>query len=174
MLMINANYRVFYHFVKIWECTFGIAKTFTKIRMAHFHVIFNLSLLCFSGACEIVFVFSAVQVDVYLDALFAPLMAREPHIFEQEAWHYALQDAEKPEAVEVRGVVLSEMRGVLSDPDTRLDQLLARSLFPNTTYKYESGGMPMVSVHALPSLARKPVKRLALLVKTIEFFFMHY
>eukprot|EP00873_Tetraselmis_striata_P043593 jgi/Tetstr1/463857/TSEL_008669.t1 len=85
-------------------------------------------------------------LDVYLDALFDPLVGEQPHIFQQEAWHYALADAEAPGDVDVEGVVLNEMKGVLSDPSARLAQLLYRALFPDTTYRYESGGMPMALI----------------------------
>jgi presequence protease len=77
-------------------------------------------------------------VDVYLDAVFFPLLTR--HTFEQEAWHYELERAEDPLAY--KGVVFNEMKGAYSSPDSLLAEWSQRSLFPDTTYGLDSGGDP--------------------------------
>ena len=41
-----------------------------------------------------------------------------------------------------KGVVFNEMKGVFSSPESILDRHLAHSLFPSTTYGFESGGDP--------------------------------
>ena len=83
-------------------------------------------------------------MNVYLDAVFHPRITRET--FMQEGWHYELEEADGP--VTYKGVVFNEMKGVFSSPESVLDRYLAHSLFPKTTYGYESGGDPA----AIPEL----------------------
>ena len=88
--------------------------------------------------------------DVYLDAVLHPNILTRPRIFEQEGWHYELEDAGNNEKHLVyNGVVFNEMKGALSDPDEVLFEQLNRKLFPDTCYQYESGGDPK----AIPSLS---------------------
>ena len=79
-------------------------------------------------------------MNVYLDAVFHPRITEET--FMQEGWHYELEDPDGP--VSYKGVVFNEMKGVFSSPESVLDRYLAHSLFPKTTYGYESGGDPEV------------------------------
>ncbi|MDO4290347.1 MAG: insulinase family protein [Eggerthellaceae bacterium] len=46
------------------------------------------------------------------------------------------------------GVVFNEMKGALSDPESMLYDALSAALFPDTTYRFESGGTPA----AIPTL----------------------
>lgn len=117
--------------------------------------------------------------DVYMDAVFHPLIYSNKRIFEQEGWHIELVDGNNSancdaqdfvkdvavggmtedvtEAVAgsassdvsdsaprliYNGVVFNEMKGALSDPDSVLADTLSSSLFPHTTYRFESGGDP--------------------------------
>ena len=77
-------------------------------------------------------------VDVYLDAVFFPRLAR--YHFEQEGWHYELEQPEQPLAY--KGVVFNEMKGAYSSPDTMLHKYIQQSLFPDNTYGVDSGGDP--------------------------------
>lgn len=77
-------------------------------------------------------------IDVYLDAVFYPLLNR--HTFHQEGWHYELSDAAQP--LTYKGVVFNEMKGAHSDPEDLLGDSGRRSLFPDTTYGVDSGGDP--------------------------------
>lgn len=112
--------------------------------------------------------------DVYMDAVFHPRIYQTEDIFKQEGWHLealradALGDAPEGEAdalraedagipapdepAEVRlqynGVVYNEMKGALSEPDSVLYDALSAALFPDTTYRFESGGTPA----AIPDL----------------------
>ena len=89
-------------------------------------------------------------VDVYLDAVLHPAIYRRPRIFEQEGWHLELQDADGNAAAPTdpgahlayNGVVFNEMKGALSDPDEVLFEAVNQSLFPDTPYRFESGGDP--------------------------------
>jgi presequence protease len=77
-------------------------------------------------------------VEVYLDAVFFPLLQRTT--FQQEGWHYEL---EQPDASLVyKGVVFNEMKGVYSSPDMLLGELSQHSLFPDNLYSNDSGGNP--------------------------------
>ena len=77
-------------------------------------------------------------MDVYLDAVFYPNITEET--FMQEGWHHELELPDRN--ITYKGVVLNEMKGVFSSPESILDRHLAHSLFPSTTYGFESGGDP--------------------------------
>ncbi len=79
-------------------------------------------------------------VDVYLDAVFHPLITE--NIFRQEGWHFEL-DA-PGHALTRKGVVYNEMKGAYSSPDGVLSEFSQRVLFPDTTYGLDSGGDPEV------------------------------
>lgn len=79
-------------------------------------------------------------VDVYLDAVFFPLLL--PETFKQEGWHFEL--ARKEDPLIFKGVVFNEMKGAYSSPDSVLYRYSQQSLFPNTTYGLSSGGDPKV------------------------------
>lgn len=79
-------------------------------------------------------------MHVYLDAVFYPNIYKEEKIFMQEGWHYELSDKEEP--LTLNGVVYNEMKGAFSSPDEVLVRELSNSLYPDTTYSFESGGDP--------------------------------
>lgn len=79
-------------------------------------------------------------IDVYMDAVLHPLLAR--HTFEQQAWHYELDSLDAP--LSIKGVVYNEMRGVYSSPDSLIGELGQQNLFPDTPYGKDSGGDPEV------------------------------
>ncbi len=83
-------------------------------------------------------------IDVYIDAVFHPLLYER--IFEQEGWHYELEDLEQP--LRYKGVVFNEMKGAMADPDNVLLKEIKKSLFPETPYAHEYGGVP----EAIPDL----------------------
>lgn len=77
-------------------------------------------------------------VDVYLDAVFHPKL--EPHVFKQEGWHLHMETPDAP--LSAGGVVYNEMKGAHSSPDNLLIEFSKQSLFPDTPYRFESGGEP--------------------------------
>ncbi len=79
-------------------------------------------------------------VDVYLDAVFHPRIT--PDTLRQEGWHYEIAEADG--ALSIKGVVYNEMKGVYSSPDARFGEVCVQSLFPDTTYGFDSGGDPDV------------------------------
>ena len=90
-------------------------------------------------------------VDVYLDAIFHPLLT--PFHLDQEGWHYELEKPEDP--LVYKGVVFNEMKGVYSSPDSLLYRTSQQALFPDTTYGVDSGGDPSV----IPDLNYEAFKR---------------
>lgn len=89
-------------------------------------------------------------VDVYLDAVFFPLITR--HHLEQEGWHYELDSVDGP--LTFKGVVFNEMKGAFSSPDSLLYRYSFHSLFPENAYAHESGGDP----EAIPDLTYEQFK----------------
>ena len=79
-------------------------------------------------------------MDVYMDAVLHPQIHHNRNIFLQEGWRYELED---PDAeLTLNGVVYSEMKGAFSDPEETLSRYAMNSLYPDTAYRFESGGDP--------------------------------
>ncbi|KAL5855616.1 hypothetical protein ACOSQ4_005418 [Xanthoceras sorbifolium] len=81
-------------------------------------------------------------VDVYLDAVFFPKCVEDFHTFQQEGWHFELNNPS--EDISYKGVVFNEMKGVYSQPDNILGRASQQALFPDNTYGVDSGGDPKV------------------------------
>ncbi|MGB4610436.1 MAG: insulinase family protein, partial [Saccharofermentanales bacterium] len=83
------------------------------------------------------------MLDVYLDAVFAPRIKTDPLILRQEGWRYEqFSAAEQPR---YNGIVFNEMKGAMSAPDSRLDQICRKAVFDNS-YQFNSGGQPSAIV----------------------------
>ncbi len=94
-------------------------------------------------------------LSVYLDAaFFANLDALD---FAQEGIRVELEN-NKPV---YKGVVFNEMKGAMSSPTDQLYHTLAHSLYPQTTYHYNSGGNPA----DIPNLTHQEL---------IDFYQSHY
>lgn len=68
-----------------------------------------------------------------------PLIHAKPEIFDQEGWHYEIGESGEPS---YKGVVFNEMKGAFASPDTLLEGEMHRRLFPDTCYRFVSGGDP--------------------------------
>ncbi len=79
-------------------------------------------------------------MHVYMDAVFYPNIYEKEEIFRQEGWHYDLE--EKDGELKYNGVVYNEMKGAFSSPEGVLDRVILNSLYPDTSYSFESGGDP--------------------------------
>ena len=79
-------------------------------------------------------------MDVYLDAVLHPKIYEIEEIFMQEGWHYDIHD--KDEDIIYKGVVYNEMKGAYSNPISLFSDQISASLYPDTCYKYSSGGDP--------------------------------
>ncbi len=81
-------------------------------------------------------------MDVYMDAVLYPNIYKKPEIFEQEGWHYQLENLD--EELTYKGVVYNEMKGAYSSPDQFLFRCIKQSLYPDTPYANDSGGTPEI------------------------------
>ncbi len=77
--------------------------------------------------------------EVYLDAVFRPRAMKDERIFCQEGWHIESDGNEK---YIYKGVVFNEMKGAMSDVNEVGETEMARLLFPESGYGYNSGGDP--------------------------------
>ena len=77
-------------------------------------------------------------MDVYMDVVLNPLLARST--FEQEGWHYHQESKDSP--LQYQGVVYNEMKGAFSDPIRLIFHHIFAGLMPKSTYAHESGGDP--------------------------------
>lgn len=82
-------------------------------------------------------------MDVYLDAAFFPDL--DELSFKQEG-HRMEADESDPENPKIiyKGVVYNEMKGAMSSPDQVMVRSLLNALYPDTTYRFNSGGEPSV------------------------------
>jgi len=78
-------------------------------------------------------------MDVYGDAVFAPLLRRE--FFRQEGHRLEFTDDGQ---LDIRGIVYNEMKGNYANHDSLVADWSYRSLLPDTPYGYDSGGDPAV------------------------------
>ncbi|KDO42491.1 hypothetical protein CISIN_1g0037001mg, partial [Citrus sinensis] len=81
-------------------------------------------------------------VDVYFDAVFFPKCVEDFQTFQQEGWHFKLDNPS--EDITYKGVVFNEMKGVYSQPDNILGRAAQQALFPDNAYGVDSGGDPKV------------------------------
>ena len=91
-------------------------------------------------------------VDVYMDAVFAPNLLKNPSIFHQEGWHYEYDP--ESDTLSRNGVVYNEMKGAYSSADELGMITLNRALFEGTAYGKDSGGDPAY----IPNLTYDMVK----------------
>ncbi|MGD9603402.1 MAG: insulinase family protein [Gammaproteobacteria bacterium] len=89
---------------------------------------------------------------IYLDAVFFPNL--DPLDFAQEGCRVELADADREAALVYKGVVYNEMKGAMSSPVAQLWQHVQAALFPDTPYRFNSGGDPA----EIPSLTHAQLK----------------
>ncbi len=77
-------------------------------------------------------------MDVYLDAVFNPLLSKET--FAREGWHYEL--LAESDDVYYNGVVFNEMKGSEASIYKRLYMTSMNNIYKDTCYRYNSGGSP--------------------------------
>lgn len=90
-------------------------------------------------------------LDVYGDAVFHPLLRKET--FMQEGWRLEPVNGREDE-LRYAGVVYNEMKGAYSSPESIVGEWAFRSLFPDTAYRFDSGGDPRY----LPSLTLEQLR----------------
>lgn len=98
-------------------------------------------------------------MKVYIDLVFHPKMLKESQYFLQEGWHYVLEDVEAP--LELSGVVYHEMLGEYGEASSYLQRYELETLFPESCYQYDAGGLPQ----AISQLTEK---------QFLDFYKKHY
>ena len=88
-------------------------------------------------------------MDVYLDAVFNPLIYTDKRILRQEGWRIEAKNANDP--FRYTGVVYNEMKGNYSDPMCDVFHKIGGALFPDNGYGLDSGGFP----EAIPTLTQE-------------------
>ncbi|RPJ79936.1 MAG: peptidase M16, partial [Deltaproteobacteria bacterium] len=88
-------------------------------------------------------------MDVYLDAAFFPNI--EVLSFMQEGHRMELDEQSR---LVYKGVVYNEMKGAMSSQDQVMVRSLLNALYPETTYRFNSGGDPAV----IPELTHEQLK----------------
>lgn len=78
--------------------------------------------------------------DVYLDAVYNPLIAKDKKVFEREAWRYEMEDENSP--LTINGIVYNEMKGNYGNIDLVSKYNAKNILFKDTNQRYVSGGKP--------------------------------
>ena len=91
-------------------------------------------------------------MDVYLDAAFFPDI--DELSFKQEGHRLDAAGKGKDAQLVYKGVVYNEMKGAMSSPDQVMVRSLLNALYPDTTYRHNSGGEPAV----IPSLTHEQLK----------------
>ncbi len=92
-------------------------------------------------------------MSVYLDAAFYPRL--NELAFKQEGHRLEFEQAEDGgRRLTYKGVVYNEMKGAMSSPDQVMVRSLMNALYPDTTYRFNSGGDP----EAIPSLTYEQLK----------------
>ncbi len=89
-------------------------------------------------------------VDVYMDAVFYPLIAEKT--LQQEGWHH--ETSGDHSALNYKGVVFNEMKGMYSTPEAVLETVSRRELLPDTPYRHDIGGDPA----SIPNLTYEAFK----------------
>ncbi len=79
-------------------------------------------------------------IDVYMDAVFHPLMLKNENIFMQEGHRYELENKDAP--LGINGVVYNEMKGAMSSPDEISGEALLSMLYKDSPFGKNSGGDP--------------------------------
>ncbi|MGM0439543.1 MAG: insulinase family protein [Chlamydiota bacterium] len=93
-------------------------------------------------------------LEVYLDAVFFPKLDMLSFHQEGHRLEYADPENPTPETLLRKGVVYNEMKGVLTSPDSRLSEVMMATMFPDSPYRYNSGGDPTV----IPTLTHEGLK----------------
>ncbi|MGP1438129.1 MAG: insulinase family protein [Treponema sp.] len=80
-------------------------------------------------------------MDMYLDAVFFPLIYEKKEIFYKEGWHYEIK--KKEDELKYTGVVYNEMKGLLADRIAKLSYFAFKTHYNNHHYSFNSGGEPL-------------------------------
>ncbi|MBQ7487359.1 MAG: insulinase family protein, partial [Clostridia bacterium] len=80
-----------------------------------------------------------MNMDVYLDGVFHPLVVEDEHAMMREAYRYELTDREAP--ISLQGIVYAEMEGALTQEQMAY-AYMSRLMYPGSSVGSLSGGLP--------------------------------
>lgn len=80
------------------------------------------------------------SADVYLDAVYNPLLLSDERIFEREGWRYELN--KQSVDMDYNGIVYNEMKGNMGNIETAAYFNAEKAIFPNSNQGNVSGGDP--------------------------------
>ncbi len=80
------------------------------------------------------------SADIYLDAVFNPLVLSDQRIFDREGWRYEMAD--ESSALAYNGIVYNEMQGNMSNITSVALSNANKAVFPDTDQGNNSGGNP--------------------------------
>jgi presequence protease len=86
-------------------------------------------------------------MDVYLDAVFFPRLDELSFKQEGHRLEIAGDGIAGDFSLDYKGVVYNEMKGAMSSPYQVMTRSLMNALYPDTTYRHNSGGDPAQIVH---------------------------
>lgn len=79
-------------------------------------------------------------MDVYLDAVFHPRSVETPFAFQQEGFHFSID--EEAQRLTCNGVVYNEMKGAYADIGGRCVREVLKGLYPRSSFGRDAGGSP--------------------------------
>jgi Zn-dependent M16 (insulinase) family peptidase len=140
----NGVAHILEHMVLCGSKRYPVRDPFMSMTRRSLHTFLNAltgaDFTCYPGATLIPKDFYNL-LDVYLDAVFQPQLRQSS--FDQEGWRLefeTLEDASTPLCF--RGVVFNEMKGAMASPESRCWKRLMAELYPDLTYRVNSGGDP--------------------------------
>ncbi len=80
------------------------------------------------------------SADIYLDAVYHPLLLSDQKIFEREGWRYDLKSQSSD--LTYNGIVYNEMQGNMAKIETAAYYNAQKAIFPDSNQGYNSGGDP--------------------------------
>ncbi|NLZ83080.1 MAG: hypothetical protein GX915_05395, partial [Clostridiales bacterium] len=80
------------------------------------------------------------SADIYLDAVFNPLILSDQRVFEREGWRYELAD--ESSNIIYNGIVYNEMQGSMGNITSTAISNGNKTIFPDTDQGNNSGGIP--------------------------------
>ncbi|MDF2514172.1 MAG: peptidase domain protein [Herbinix sp.] len=80
------------------------------------------------------------SADIYLDAVYNPLLLSDQRIFEREGWRYELKSQSSD--LTYNGIVYNEMQGNMGSIETASYYNAQKAIFPDSNQGYNSGGDP--------------------------------
>ena len=96
-------------------------------------------------------------MSVYLDSAFFPLI--DELSFKQEGcrleWDESRAKPGEPKKLVYKGIVYNEMKGAMSSPSQVMGRSLLNALYPDVTYRFNSGGDP----EDIPTLSHDALKQ---------------